>query len=499
MPRPEPWNIADLLDFEFLLEADAQAADHVLEQRDRVWREHASGTIRGDEALDRRTVFKRWVNARREARDLALPGEHFVAGWQTLLTICAVLGLLIGASLTGGLLYYRGAEPVNVAWFFACTVGVQLAVLATAVLIGLLRRIAGGFDQFRPLLWILSGLTWASSAGLRRLPGESRNQIRAGWALLSHKREIYGSLTVWPFVIATQLFGICFNLAVIGTLLLHVSLSDVGFGWQSTLHTSAAEAHRIVSAVSAPWSWLPNSHPTLAQVEASRFAYSEGIRPLSREAMAAWWPWLCYSVVFYGLLVRVALFGWASIRLRRGASRITFEDRSANALWRRLTNPIIQAQSGTAVLHVPDAVPEPLHRASGRCLVLVSADVALDEARASAMLKSHFGWEVAKFLPVQIDHPSGNPGALEELAQRAPELVSVAVVARAKRPPIKAISLLIQKVAAAATPKVEVIILLVGRSEGDSFAPVEDEHFAHWRNFNSIHGLHVGLEKWRPA
>jgi hypothetical protein len=41
--------------------------------------------------------------------------------------------------------------------------------------------------------------------------------------------------------------------------------------------------------------------------------------------------------------------------------------------------------------------------------------------------------------------------------------------------------------------------LLFGHRAGDGYAPVSDEEFAHWRNFNAIHGLHLGLEKWRSS
>mgnify|MGYP006153881617 CR=1 FL=1 len=44
----------------------------------------------------------------------------------------------------------------------------------------------------------------------------------------------------------------------------------------------------------------------------------------------------------------------------------------------------------------------------------------------------------------------------------------------------------------------ETVVLLFGRPAGSSFAPVGDEEFAHWRSFNAIHGLHLGLERWRP-
>ena len=496
MRRTESWTIADLLDFEYLLAAEASADDAKVLARDReIFARHFPAA----ETPARRAVFKRWLEARRVAAGAALPGEHFTGGWQALLALATLLGLVLGVSVTVGMLHYKGAEPVNVAWFFAATVGVQWVLLAAALVVLLLRSTTRLFDDFRPLRWLLSGLLWSLSVGLRRLPGEQRERLRAGIATIGHRREIYGSLAAWPLLVVTQFFGVCFNVGVLGTLLLQVALSDVAFGWQSTLRTSPEEAFRMVAAVAAPWSWATNAHPTYEQIVASRFAYSEGIKPLSQAAMASWWPFLCYAVVCYGLLVRAALLVWAVVRLRRSLGALTFDHQACNALFRRLAGPIVQAGETTG-LQVPATTDAPTATPvrSGACLALVATDLELAEKALSAGLRTNFGWQLAQALPVQIDHPSGNAEALAALAEAAPRLAAVAVVVRAKRAPIKAIALFLQRIAAASA-KAEVVVVLVGRKEGEIFAPVGDEEFANWRNFNAIHGLHLSLERWRRA
>ena len=78
-------------------------------------------------------------------------------------------------------------------------------------------------------------------------------------------------------------------------------------------------------------------------------------------------------------------------------------------------------------------------------------------------------------------------------------LASVVIVTRAKRSPIKAIALFLQKIAEASGPKPELLVLLVGRRESAGFAAVGDEEAAHWQNFAAIHGLRFGIEKWSVA
>ncbi len=497
MRRAEHWTIADILDFEHLLASDANADDDAIRARDRaIFEQTIAPQTAAAQRDNRRFLFRQWLTARRGSE--ALPGAHFLAGWQTLLTLSVLVGLALGVSLTAGLLHYRGDEPVNVAWFFAATVGVQWLLLAAALGWWLIRRMTSVFDDFRPLRAFLSALVWMFSAGLRRLPGEQRERFRAVLATVSHRREIYGSLAAWPLLVITQLFGVCFNLGVLATLLLQVALSDVAFGWQSTLRTSPEEAFRIVSAIAAPWSALPNPHPTFEQVVASRFAYSAGIQPLSPPAMAAWWPFLCYAVAFYGLLVRALLLIWSAASLRRALRAIPFDHQGCNALLRRLTGPVFQAQPDPAELRVPALDARPTARHAGRSLVLHAEEVAIDPAILTPALQAHYGWQLHATLPVQIDHPSGNPTALEEIAALAPRLASVVIAIPARRAPIKAIALFLQKVIAA-SGKTETLILLFGHRAGDGFAPVSDEDFAHWQNFNAIHGLHLGIEKWRST
>ena len=495
MSRPTPWKIADLIDFECLLAGDTG----VEETR---WRGRLPDVPPGDDATGRRRLFKAWLYLCRGETDEILPGQSVEGGWSMLLALSLVAGTALGASVTGALLHYKGTEPVNVSWFLACTVGVQMLVLAAAALLWLLRAVTDWFDDFHPLRGLLAGLVWACSFGLRRLPGEQRERLRARLAILGRKRAIYGSLAVWPLLIVTQFFAVTYNLGILAVLVAHVSTTDLAFAWQSTLHLGPEAAYRLVSALAAPWAWCaPHAHPTLAQIIASRFSYSEGIAPLDRGAMASWWPFLCYAVAFYGLLVRFTLLVFAMVKMRAGLRGLAFDHEGCNALFRRLTGPVVQSQPDTAALEIPAPAAPATGRAArgGACLALVAAEVELPAEQPANYIGRAFGWRVEKTLAVQIDHPSGNAEALAAVAREAVNCASIVVIARARRAPIKAIALFLQKVAETAGAKPEVILLLVGRREGADFARVEDEGFTHWRNFQAIHGLRVSLEKWNPA
>jgi hypothetical protein len=496
VPSDDSWSIADVLDFEVLLAADA-AGDEAAFRRDRAM--FVSGIepfVAAGGPSGRRRVFRRWLEARRRAEPEAFPGGRFESGRRALQAASGLAGLAVGASVATALLHYRGQEPVNVAWFFAATIGVQWLALAASASFWTARRLLGSAPG--PLRTAASALSWSLGAGLRRIPGEKRERLRALLATIEHRREIYRAVAVWPSVVVTQLFGVCFNVGVLATLLAHVALTDIGFGWQSTLRAGPEQAWRLVSLVATPWSFLPDAHPTLEQVIASRFSYSEGIAPLSREAMASWWPFLFCSVLVYGLLVRSLLLAWAVIASRSALARLSFDHAECHSLYRRLTGPVVHASAEGSGLVVP-ALDEPARaHAAGRCVVLVADGLAVSRTLLADSLRSQFGWEVSDVLPIEIDHPSGNASSLDALSSAGGGLASVVVAVPAQRAPIKAIALCLENVRAAAGSS-ETVVLLFGRPSGAGFAPVGADELANWRRFNAIHGLHVGLERWSPA
>lgn len=527
--------MADLIDFEILLSQDD--ADREATWR-KAWSQRRPEGIPAGGVEARRAMFNAWLALRRDEPNNQLPGEAIAAGWRWLGTLGALAGILLGASVTGALLHYKGSEPVNVAWFLACTLGIPWLILLGAGLVGLLRRTTGALHDFQPLRHFLSALAWLCSAGLRRLPGEQRERLRARLAILSRKREIYGSLTTWPILIVTQLVAVGYSLGILGTLLAHVAATDLAFGWQSTLDLSPEVAHRIVSAVATPWSWIaPHAHPNLAQIAGSRFAYAEGITALDRAALASWWPFLAYAVAFYGVLLRSGLLVFAVARLRRIMATWPFDHEGCNRLARHLAGPIIHAQTETVALHIPattpptPAPPSTVHA----CLALVATDLDLSPAGVRQLLVQAFGpplahrsvvagvppavelgvppsgippgstsrsptnesspLPVVPSFPVQIDHPSGNADALHAIAAPAHAGSTVVVIAPAHRAPIKAIALFLKKVADTTGPGREVILLLTGRRTGDTFAAVPDTDFQHWRNLLAIHQLPISLER----
>ena len=489
------WKIVDVIDFEWLLAEDGELDHAALQNRDRLLAIQILGSDRRKKARDRRQIFLAWLEARRSEISETLPGEHFLTAWQLLVVLSALIGLSLGMSVAAALLLaYTGDEPVNVGWFFACTVGIQWLILLASLLVWLLRRTTHLFENFRPLRNLLAGLLWSWGAALQQLPGEQRQRVRARLTGIRRKGEVF-QLLVWPLLMISQIFGVFFNVGVLIALLLPFG-RDVAFGWQSTLKTSSETVYELVSSLAAPWSFLPQPHPAREDVLQSRFSYSEGIHSLSLPAMTSWWPFLFYATLFYGLTVRIALLLWCLLGLRAALRGYSFNHAGHNALFRRLSGPFIEGHLETAKLEVPESFTAKDHQASGACLALVASELEMSESEVELALGT-LGWQLSRpIIAVRIDDPSGNAAAIERISREASSLAGIAVLVSARRTPIRAIALMLQKITQAAGGNIEVLVLVVHAGSGDAGAQDIAEKLGTWRNFLAIHDLQVGLERW---
>jgi hypothetical protein len=535
---PRTWNLSDLLDFEYLISEDDGVEESCLVARDQsiaaaATEPHAHHpTSLGD----RHRIFQHWLDSRRSSTG-SLPGAWFSSGCRVLLLSAAVTGLFLGVGLTRVLLKRHGYEPVNVALFFAATVGVQWVLLAWLILWRLLRYKLFPLNGFQLWHQILTSLPFLLNTHLRSLPGEHRERLRVILAIFQNRRDLYGSLATFPLLILNQCFGVCFNIGVLATLLIHVTFSDLAFGWQSTLITSPEKFFHGVSVMALPWLALPNAHPTLEQVQNSQFTFSTGLPLPSAAAEAvkyAWWPFLCYSIAFYGLLVRALLLKWGLAGLHKALQALPLDHPRCNALLRRLARPLVRTspaavpsfargavpdttEGGTPLLTSdsdngaefaganlvsqrtvrsdPSVPPGEVPDTPAGCFLMVSSELDIGTGFVEPFLHERFDWRVCQTINVEIDYPTGNACALTELASRTPRPTGIVVAISANRSPIKAVAVFLNKLIAS-SGGCEIIVLLFGTHDGGIYSPVDPESFENWRRFNLTHGLHLGLEKW---
>ncbi len=140
-----------------------------------------------------------------------------------------------------------------------------------------------------------------------RLFRKGRESLEYTTTIIRMKNRKYKGLFFWPVFILTSVFAFCFTLGALGGTFFRIIVSDMAFGWQSTLMITHESVHDLVSWMALPWSWfiLENlAHPSLAQIEGSRIILKDGISVLATHDLVSWWPFLCLGILFYAVLPR---------------------------------------------------------------------------------------------------------------------------------------------------------------------------------------------------
>ena len=367
------WRISDFLDLEFFFIQDRKLArdkgEGVLRERDRnLYLDEIEPDVAGGEP-DREWLIFRWLQVRRgrenqDRIEALLPGQV----WSGLSQFGPLVVLLVmaisGAGLAYSALSYSGKEPVNVSLFFLLFVVVQVLFLISLLLFWVMRRVKGlDLRSAYGLSLVNKCLSLFFKSGKYCPVNSRRAQFTAALAAVRARGKGYGSLFFWlPFRLL-QISGIAFNLGVLGALLVKVAITDLAFGWQSTIQLSSEFVSTFVEWLALPWSWLlgPAAYPDLTQIEGSRMILKEGMYHLASADLASWWPFLSLAIVCYCLLPRVLLFGIGLVGSKRALARVSLRRADYNQLVHRLLTPRLEtgarnrkstASSIATVLHL---------------------------------------------------------------------------------------------------------------------------------------------------
>jgi hypothetical protein len=233
--------------------------------------------------------------------------------------------LIVGFLTMIGFLFAHGQGMVNVLWFFAFFVLLQLAMSAfsAATLVSVALGNAPSSLSINPARLLAS----------RTLPDWRR------W------REFQDVIQL-VFLRYGQGMGIGF---VGGALLAFIAVpavNDFSFMWSSTFQLTDGAMQRFVHIVTAPWShWLPAATVDAQVIADSRY-HPAAARPgpARIESMRSWWPFLFVSMLVYALLPRL-LLGWLSRLLyRRRLQRAFIGYPGADLVLQRMKQPLIRSQ-----------------------------------------------------------------------------------------------------------------------------------------------------------
>jgi hypothetical protein len=323
----------------------------------------------------------------------------------------------------------------------------------------------------------------------RKMTGRQRLDLAALVGGIQQRKEL-AALLIWPAFLLIQLFGIGFNVGVLGVTLAKVVFSDIAFGWQSSLQLTAEAVAGLVQWIALPWSWaMANGYPSLEQIEGSQMVLKEGIFHLATNDLLSWWPFLCCAVAVYGLLPRLLLVALSIVQQRRSLEQLHFSTLRIQPLIQRMTAPRIDTNGMVVTQHsksraslpqqdvqdasVGDSQGEILPGAEVEgdvCFALIPDELYEDCPLAAfrSLLTSHIG-------PARIEcFRYGMPGAeadyLDALnrAAQASRLAGVMLLQEAWQPPLRETESFLRDLRQAAGNTTPLTILLVGKPAADT-------------------------------
>lgn len=346
-------SLKNIIDLNFLLGLDENpehADTNAVSFRDReIFRQ-----IKDGDRLDDAGLITGWIEHRRllfsQKADSGekLPGELFESFYLWIAKWVLACGLAAGGLGAYSFLAYHGSRPVNVTLFIAVFIFFPTLLCLAAALVGLHRyrsgpagsNWAGALHQISMRLFIDKFMgrlqKWAPSVQ-KHFPQFSKD---AG-DLLHLDTRPFRSILFWPVFILLSLGALGFSTGVLGGTFFRIMVTDLAFGWQSTLLTSGEGVHRLVGLMALPWSWaLPDIFvPNLEQIEGSRIILKEGITGLSSEHLAAWWPFLCMGLLVYTLIPRIVLVCCAHGARRLALARFDLSKPGYQRLLMRMRTP----------------------------------------------------------------------------------------------------------------------------------------------------------------
>jgi len=522
------WRIKDLIDLEYFLQCDEGAGDESAQKsllkRDRYIYLNKILTLEKGDASTPRSVIRSWLEQRKKMEESetetlrVLPGDAFDEGYHLMGFAFLIVGILSGAGLAFSFLNYRGTEPLNISSYLALFVLTQCLALLLLMGIYVARRVRRAPFRSSITYTLISGLMTTLIVKIKHrtlkttLTGSKRGSLEAVMGLVRGKRQIYGSLFYWPVFILAQIFGVGFNLGVLGATLMKVLGSDVAFGWQSTVQFSSQTVFKLVQVIALPWSWLVRAdfaHPTFYQVEGSHMVLKDGIYHLATRDLVSWWPFLCFALLTYGLLPRLILLVMGIMVQKRALLRINFSHRACQRLLNRMRTPLVSTWRRSVSSEdlrkgdtkAPEAkVSDPQDVLTGKSMIaLIPDDIfeAFTDDELESVIFKTFGYPVRRRLRFG-ENEEGDKRVLHELStMKKDAATNLLILQEGWQPPIRESLLFIRDLRMASGETSMIWMGLIGRPrQGAVFTEVKEEEWEVWdQKLKALGDPYLGLER----
>lgn len=500
--------LKDIIDLDYFITMDSSDSEDDI--RSRTARDRMIYNKCSDEFKTDKSLLLDWLAFRKEeyyqekGKDklALLPGTIFSLAYKWIAWALLLSGGIAGISLAYSFLAYHGTRPVNVAVFIAFFVVFQvILIFFTLVFLG--QRLAGGKNQkktFRiPMVHsLVAGLFFNLSAKIfKKSPGVIE----------------YKDMFFWPIFILTSLFAFGFSAGSLGITFFRVIVSDMAFGWQSTLMTTSKGIHDLVSFMALPWSWfvpLGFAHPDLAQIEGSRIILKEGIMVLATKDLVSWWPFICLSILFYAVIPRLCLL-FIGVMAQSNVRNLHLKRPGFRQLIVRMQSPVMDIDAGKSLpidsMTIESLPIDSLHDSSSReqndtipgtraaknkghkssdrlntnALILASKNVYTNAAieKVIGNIRDYLFFNIKELIDISFDYEK-DMDAVMGISNH--DIGQVILVQEVWQPPIRGLLHYILKIKAAMPEEKSLLIMLTGDADReDLFIKNNDINYEVWK------------------
>ncbi|WP_428623177.1 DUF2868 domain-containing protein [Sedimenticola sp.] len=227
-----------------------------------------------------------------------------------------VAAFMSGFALMAGLLAYQPFQRINLLWF---------------LLIAL----------FLPFVWWLLALFFTSAQVPFPLRTLYEHRLPQGSFLFP-----LSALLKQTVVALGQHLSLLFAGGMLIAFLLYLLLTDLAFGWSSTLDLGNDLIHQVTATLAWPWQTLwPEAVPSMALIEQTHYFRAAPLAAEQPALYGQWWRFLWMSLLVYLLFPRLVTTAWARYRLSRMQERVRQNDALISGLWQRLTSELIDQEA----------------------------------------------------------------------------------------------------------------------------------------------------------
>ena len=470
--------MAEAVDVRRWLEADVDTSFAERLARDRqIGRSLQSGDDVGRyPGSDIERLHRWWLQVRSEPPAEGSVGTRLLRGVGLASALLFSGGLLSGLGIGSLAFAFDGSYPVNLLALLGIIVGIPGLLLLVTLILLLPGGVPGGVPGLaaaRDAISVINPGRWVAAwldrfSGLSLYGGFAANQSR---------------FARWQLVVFSQWLAIGYFTGVLLAGWILVVVTDLAFGWSTTLKLDAAMVYGLFDSLALPWrGWLPDAAPDLALVEASRF-YRLETDPVSSDRavqLGQWWPFVLMTIIIWGLAPRLLLLVAGSWR-RAAAARVMFlQDPEVVALLDRLAVPHVGfgADQGPVPIDTVAAAPAPPLLTNGEGSGVVLWNNALTVPAAEAWLERYLGLAGGPVVRVGVWMQEAELRAqLAPLTNLARDLKRLIIITKGWEPPLLEFADFLVALRASFDPGVTITVVPIN-TRGDRVDAVDREVWA---------------------